>query len=323
LLAGPRRALITGVTGFAGGYLAELLLEHGWQVLGTSPQGQWERFSSPKLFPVVPLLPWDFADQGAFEKILPVVREFRPTTIFHLAALSIPEKCGSTDPTAEAWQINVEGTRQVLSLAGRLNPIPHLLFVSSSHVYAPVQAAHPFVNEAHPTSPHSAYGKTKLAGENLCRQAAEQGFPAIIVRAFHHSGPRQQPPMLLPQWAKQFADPLVQEVAVYTLNAKLDLCDVRDVVRAYQLLVETEQTGIFNVGSGRPVSTGELYHLFVEVSGRNLPAREIRPGERQEPIACIKRIQETTGWKPQIPPEQTISDTLAWWREYLHSRTIR
>jgi len=321
LPAAPRRALITGVTGFAGGFLADLLLRQGWQILGTSPDGRWERFSAPELVSRVPLIPWDFSEGRAFEKVLPVVKEFRPHAIFHLAALSIPEKCGQLDPTPEAWRINVEGTGQILALAEQLNPIPHFLFVSSSHVYGAVEHSAPFVDETQPTTPHNAYGKTKLAAEELCRQAADRGVPVVIVRAFHHSGPRQQPPMLLPQWAKQFADPASREVTVYTLDAVIDLSDVRDVVRAYYLLVEKEQRGIFNVGSGRAVSTRELYQLLVEVSGRNLPAREIRPGHRQEPIARIERIQNATGWSPQIPLRQTVSDTLLWWQEYLRSRT--
>jgi GDP-4-dehydro-6-deoxy-D-mannose reductase len=309
------RALITGVSGFAGGYLAQELLRSGWAVAGTSPHGAWEASSPEDLKDQIPLLAWDFSGNVAGRTDLyQFLCAWRPTAIFHLAALSVPERCGTAEPTPEAWQINVEGTRLVLEVARGLDPVPRVLVVSSSHVYGHVEPENPFVDETSPTRPVTGYGKTKLAAERLAQEFHERGVPTLIVRAFHHSGPRQLPPMLLPQWAMQFADPAITEVTVYTLWAYLDLCDVRDVVRAYRLLMEGGQTGIFNVGSGRMISTGRLFELFVRISGRQLPAREIRPGLRYEPIAKIDRAQAATGWRPEIPLEQTVADILAWAR---------
>ncbi|MCS7238425.1 MAG: GDP-mannose 4,6-dehydratase [Thermoguttaceae bacterium] len=309
------RALVTGVSGFVGGYLAEELLSHGWEVAGSAPPASWDEFSASALVDKVVLIPWDLGGSASLPaEVGSALREFRPTAIFHLAAISVPEKCGGEEPTPEAWQVNVEGTRHVLELAASLRPIPTVLVVSSSHVYGEVKWDSPVVDENAPLAPRSGYGKTKKAAEDLAQRAIKDGLPVIIVRAFHHSGPRQRPPMLLPQWASQFADPSTTEVVVYSLDVWLDLCDVRDVVRAYRLLVERGRPGVFNVGSGRAVCTREIFDLLTEISGRALPAKQIRPGRRHEPVADLARISEATGWQPQIPLRQTVADTLAWWQ---------
>jgi len=134
------------------------------------------------------------------------------------------------------------------------------------------------------------------------------------VRAFKHTGPGQPPRFMLPEWAKQFADPTVNPVHVQTLESVLDITDVRDVVRAYRLMAERGEAGeIFNVGSGVPRRSGDLFDLL-----RNLadPARavvETKPGRRQEAIADCSRLHRRTGWTPAIPLEQTIRDI---WNEW-------
>lgn len=292
----------------------------GWEVAGTAPPESWDDFSAPALVDKIFFIPWDLHVSSSLPtEVFAAVRSFRPTAIFHLAAISVPEKCGKDEPTPQAWQVNVEGTRQVLELAARLSPVPTVLVVSSSHVYGDVSADRPVVDEESPVAPRTAYGKTKKAAEDLALRASREGLPVVVVRAFHHSGPRQRPPMLLPQWASQFADPSTKEVLVYSLDVWLDLSDVRDVVRAYKLLALSGQKGVFNVGSGKAVSTREIFEGLKTVSGRSLPVREIRPGKRHEPVANIARIQRETGWQPEIPLHRTLADTLAWWQGRLRS----
>lgn len=312
-----RRALITGVSGFVGGFLAEHLLEHGWEVLGTSPGGLWDMWSPPHVVDKVPLVDWDFAEAGGVNAAaVAEIRRFRPSAIFHLAAISVPEQCGQGEPTATAWQINVQGTRKVLELAEDLGRDIPVLVVSSSHVYGTVTENTCVVDEARPLAPHTAYGKTKEAAEQVAGEFASRGQPVVIARAFHHSGPRQKPPMLLPHWAKQFADPSTQEMVVYSLEVAIDLSDVRDVVRAYRLLIEGRHRGVFNVGSGRAVWTREIYDLMVQISGRPLPVRETRQGRRHEPIANVDKLVRATGWQPLVPLKQTVADVLNWWKEH-------
>lgn len=320
-----RRALITGISGFVGGFLAEHLLESDDAVLGTSPDGKWLPDSSEMLIQgASDLVAWDLSRPDGLE---PAAREtinnFAPDAIYHLAALSVQDDCGDEEPSDLATAINVDGTRQVLQLAATLPTQPRVLFVSTAHVYAPINPAHPHVTENAPLGPSRSYGKTKLAAEKEVRDAATRmGCDAIIARAFQHTGPRQVPRLMLPQWIRQVAADDNGPIEVYTRNAWLDLCDVRDVVRAYRLLVEHGETGgIYNVGTGESRRSGDILEQLLDIANCDRPIVETRPGTRQEPIADLTRLADRTEWHPTIPLEQTIRDTLTYWRQLLANPT--
>ncbi|MHC4406391.1 MAG: NAD-dependent epimerase/dehydratase family protein [Planctomycetota bacterium] len=312
----PHRALITGVSGFVGGFLAEHLLESGDAVLGCSPDGAWEEAAPPSLSGRVELIAWDLGRSDRLDtEARRRIEQFRPDALYHLAAVSIPEDCGNRRPTARATAVNVEGTRRVLELAASLASPPRVLFTSTSHVYAPVGRGRPQVDENAPLGPMGAYGRTKLAAEEEVRRAvAEAGCHAVVARSFQHTGPRQSPRMMLPQWAEQFARGGTEPVSVYTLNARIDLTDVRDVVRAYRLLMEHGRPGeTCNVGSGACLRTGDVFEMLRQMADPQRPVVETHPGEKQDPIADPARLTGLTGWQPKIPLEQTVADTLAWW----------
>ena len=317
------RVLITGIAGFAGGYLARELLAHGDAVLGCSPDGQWEAFSEPSLVGCVELVPWELGvEAGLGEPFQRRIREFQPDRIYHLAALSVPADSGQREPTAKAWAINVGGTRHVLQLAAALDPAPRVLVVSSSKVYAPGAASSGKLDEEAPLGPATAYGKTKLGAEDEARHAVGRGLEVVIARAFQHTGPRQNLPMMLPEWARQVAAGGQSPIAVQTCDASIDLSDVRDVVRAYSLLIEKGVPGkAYNVGSGIPRRTGDVLGLLLEAAGAS--GREVVervPGRKFDPIADIGQLKGLTGWHPAIALEQTLADTLAWWRARLQAR---
>ena len=313
-----RPVLITGVGGFAGGFLAEHLLACGDSVLGCSPDGEWEPAGSPLIRDSVELVEWDLAaDNGLADEAWRRIEAFRPGIIYHLAAMSVPQDCGTMEPSPVALAINVGGTRRVLRLAGSLSTQPRVLFVSSSLVYAPVDFDSPKVGEDALLGPIGAYGRTKLAAEEVVGKAVQQdGRDAVIVRAFQHTGPRQNDRMMLPQWSKQFASAADGPVQIHTRDARIDVTDVRDVVRAYRLLGEHGAAGeVYNVGSGISRRTGDVVQLLRRLAGSNRKIEEIRPGSKQDPIADIDRLVELTGWRPEISLEQTVADTLGYWRE--------
>jgi len=311
-----RRALVTGVSGFVGGYLAEHLVASGVEVVGTVPDDRPQPTNSPVL-DGIEQVSWDFAAGGLPAASRRAVERFAPQAIYHLAALSVPEDCGSLEPTPLAVAVNVEGTRHVLELAAALTGRPRVLVVSSCHVYAPVTRDRPRVDESAPLGPANAYGRTKLAAEDLARRAGAEGScEAILVRGFPHTGPRQSPRMMLPEWASQFAVRGASPVRVHTRGAHVDLSDVRDVVRAYSLLLQAGVPGeVYNVGSGVDRTSGEILDLLRAVADPQRPILELRPGFKQEPIADISRLVSCTGWQPEIPIAQTVADTWAWWRD--------
>jgi len=311
------RGFITGISGFVGGFLAEHLLNTGDAVLGCSPDGTWEQGCPESLRGRVELVGWDLAiPDGLGEEARQRIEQFKPEVLYHLAALSIPEKCGNPAPSALASTINVGGTRQVLELAATLPWRPRVLMISSSHVYAPVTSDAPRVDENAPLGPTRGYGKTKLAAEAEVRRAVKYNqVDAVVARAFQHTGPRQNPEMMLPQWARQFAAGGTEPVEVYTRDAWIDVTDVRDVVRAYRLLMEYGERGeVYNVGSGMGRSSGQLLDILRRLADPDRPVVELRPGFKQDPIADTTRLVDCTGWRAEIPVEQTVADTLAYWR---------
>jgi GDP-4-dehydro-6-deoxy-D-mannose reductase len=312
----PHRALITGVSGFVGGFLAEHLLECGGEVLGCSPDGTWEETGPEELRERVDLVAWDLGSpEGISAPARRWIEGFRPDYIYHLAALSVPEDSGDEEPLPAALAINVGGTRQVMELAAALPSRPRVLLTSSSHVYALVSPRQPKVDETAPLGPRRAYGRTKLLAEQEVRRAIdEHGCDAVIVRSFQHTGPRQSPRMMLPQWARQFAASS-QPVEVHTLDAHLDLSDVRDVVRAYRLLMEQGRRGeVYNVGSGVSRRSGDILEILRKLADPTRPVVELHPGFKQDPVADTTRIFRRAGWRATLPVETTVSDTLAWWQ---------
>ena len=313
-----RSVLITGITGFVGGFLAEHLLQCGDSVLGCSFNGHWEPASSQPIRDAVELVEWDLAaDDELTDETRRRLETFRPTIIYHLAAMSVPRDCGAKEPLPTAMAINVEGTRRVLRLADSLSTQPRVLFVSSSLVYAPVNPDSPKIDEGALLGPTGAYGYTKLVAEEVVGQAVQRdGRDAVVVRAFQHAGPRQTDRMMLPQWAKQLAFAGDEPVQIYTRDARIDVSDVRDVVRAYRLLAEDGVAGeVYNVGSGVSRRTGDIFDLLYGLAGSNRTIEETRPGFKQDPIADIDRLVQLTGWRPEIALEQTVADTLGYWQE--------
>ncbi|HQU42413.1 MAG: hypothetical protein B7Z73_09000 [Planctomycetia bacterium 21-64-5] len=311
------RALITGITGFAGGFLAEHLLACGDEVLGCSRRGQWPSWAGDELRRCVKVLSWDVGDADASAEMRTAIDDFSPDCVYHLAALSVPSDCGTNEPTQRAIEVNVRGTERVVDLAASLPHKPRLVFISTSHVYGRATKEHARYDETMPTTPPRAYGKTKLMAEETVRhRAAEHGLDAVIVRAFQHTGPRQEPRLMLPEWVEQIAGPSIDTVRVKHLDTWIDLTDVRDVVRAYRLLAERgESGGVYNVGAGVPRRTGAILDRLLKISGASPAVVELQPGpEKFDPIADIHRLQAATGWQPEISLDRTLGDTLAFCR---------
>lgn len=302
-------SLITGITGFVGGHLAEHLLAAGDEVRGVSSSGRWPAGTPESLTQQVRIASADLGDPEHWQGLHDLTAEFAPACIYHLAAISVPSDCGGDEPNAKAIAANVEGTRRVLHFAESLSPRPRVLFVSTSHVYAPPSGADDRCREDQPLRPKNAYGMTKLLAELTVRDAVQAGcVDAIIARAFQHTGPRQGARMMLPEWAAQLNAP-GSAVVVRNRDTWIDLCDVRDVVRAYRLLMTRGITGeIYNVASGVPRRTGAILDALLAIDGRTHSIEETRPGLRWDPIADIRKLQAATGWSPTVPLEQTIRD---------------
>lgn len=313
------RALITGITGFAGGHLAELLAEQGDEVIGCDRRGDWPA-PLAHLAGKARLASCDITDAAALTALL---RDCCPDAVYHLAAVAEPAACGR-DPDL-AHRVNVEGTRNLLEAVLRLAAPVRILYVSTSHVYGqpapediPLKESAPLQSSDHP------YAATKLEADRLSRRyAQEQGLDVIVVRPFNHTGPRRPRGYAISSWASQIAaieagrqPPVVQ---VGNLGSRRDYSDVRDVVRAYRLAVEHAAAGdVFNVGSGVARRTGDILDQLIAMSEKNIevtvdPAL-LRPNDPGVIVADAARLRARTGWQPHIAFEETLRDILEDWR---------
>lgn len=300
------QALITGINGFVGGWLARRILETGGQVLGLArgdDRSAWDEELS-----AVRRATWDVT-QPVTEELIAVARDFRPDVVFHLAGISNPGSCGREEPTPLAWAANVTGVERVLGLVRALDPLPRVVFASSSYVYAPVETDAAAVDEESPPGPVSAYGKTKLAAEEVLRAS---GCEFVIARIFNHTGPGQLPPFLFPELIQQAADPAIDSLRLRSLDFTLQTGDVRDLARALIALAERgRRNEAYNIAGATPRTGREWIELLRLGTGTKKPLVVEGGASRANPTATCAKLARDTEFQPEFPPERTFRDMLS------------
>jgi GDP-4-dehydro-6-deoxy-D-mannose reductase len=247
-----------------------------------------------------------------------------PQVVYHLAALAhVGESWG--DP-ARTLHDNVAMTLNVLEAVREEAPESTVVAVASGEVYGPPERLP--VGETAPLRPQNPYAVSKAAADLLAGFYADAyGLRVIRARAFNHAGPGQAPVYAIASFAQQVAaavDDGQDPIRIVTGNpdTRRDYTDVRDVVRAYRLLAERAEPGVYNICSGRTASSRELVAMLAEAAGVGLehvvdPAK-LRPHEVMELRGSYDALHAATGWEPEIPLARTLSETLAWWRAVEH-----
>ncbi len=302
--------LVTGAAGFAGGHLLDLLSAGDRDIVAWHrPGGRAPR--------TVPRTTWEGVDLLDRAGVTTAIARLRPSVVYHCAgAAHVGRAWDDTEPT---FAVNVRGTHHLLDALQRATVSARVLVPSSALVYATV--AEP-IRESHPLAPNSPYGLSKLAQEMLA-QRTNGSVSVALARPFNHVGPRQDPHFVASGFARRIADiergQWPPQIAVGNLEARRDLTDVRDTVRAYQLILERGQPGRpYNVCSGRALRIGELLDMLlararVPISVKVDPAR-YRPNDTPLLLGDPARLRDELGWTPTIPIEQTLDDLLAFWR---------
>jgi GDP-4-dehydro-6-deoxy-D-mannose reductase len=302
--------LVTGAAGFAGSHLLDRLAGGGADVVA------WHR---PGGHPPrdIPRTRWEAVDLLDATQVTDAIARVRPAAVYHCAgAAHVGRAWDSTEPT---FAINVRGTHHLLQALERAGGAARVLVPSSALVYATSNEA---LDENHPLAPSSPYGLSKLAQEMLA--ARTNGALAVtIARPFNHFGPRQDPYFAASGFARRIADiehgRWAPEIAVGNLEARRDLTDVRDTVRAYQLILERGIPGRpYNVCTGHAITIRELLDQLlararVAITVKVDPAR-YRPNDTPVLLGDPSRMREELGWTPSIPLEQTLDDLLEYWR---------
>lgn len=314
--------LITGATGFVGTYLTELLVGRGEKVIGLSRRGSWPG-SSPAAVRAVPLAAVDVTDFFALCRLL---NETKPDQIFHLAAqANVPESVREPEQT---WNANYLGTRRLFDAAIETVPNASILYVSSGNVYGQPPPAELPISEQTVPRPTTPYGQSKLAAELLAKKYVDQlGCHIFIARPFNHAGPRQASSYALSHFAKQIARLERQGsagmLAVGNLQVFRDFSDVRDVVRAYTMILDKGTPGdVYNVASGASTKLEYALEQLLAMSSCQINVVQdpelIRDNDLSRIEVDNRRLCEQTGWKPQIPLQKTLQDTLDFWRKCDH-----
>jgi GDP-4-dehydro-6-deoxy-D-mannose reductase len=295
------RALVTGASGFVGRHLVAHLEAEGDEVVGV------DRTDGG----------CDILDAGA---VRATVADARPDAVYHLAGWA--DVGGSWSNPTEAFAANAVGTHHVL-LACLEAGVDRVLAVSSADVYGKVAEADLPLTESSPLRPVSPYAASKVAADFLALQAfLGHGLGVVRVRAFNHLGPGQSDKFVASALASRVARNELEgsdEVRVGTLSSRRDFTDVRDVVRAYRLLVALGEPGeAYNVCSGTDVAVQDLADRLVAMASIPMQLKTDPSLERPVDVPVLRgdnaRIRAATGWAPTIPLEQTLADLLEDWR---------
>jgi GDP-4-dehydro-6-deoxy-D-mannose reductase len=276
------------------------------RVLVTGPDGFVGRHLRAELGEAFAAFEGDVLDAGALRD---AVREVRPDGLVHLAAVSSVGQ--SFGDTAEAWRTNVLGTVNVVEALCVEAPAARLLLVSTGDVYGRAEVV-PTPEEA-PVAPVSPYAASKAAAELACL-----GVDAIVARAFPHTGPGQDERFAIGSWTAQLARIRAEgggTLSVGDLDVERDLMDVRDVCRAYHLLLDPSvPSGTYNIASGRAVSLRRVVELLIEAAGVPVAIERdearVRPAEVRVLAGDPSKLRAATGWAPEIPLERTLADAL-------------
>jgi len=295
------KALITGAAGFVGQHLTRHLESLGDDVFGV------DRKDGP-----------DLLDAEGFTRL---VADIAPDAVYHLGGFS--DVGGSWSTPNDTFRANAEGTLNVLQACAQART-GRVLVISSADVYGRVTLGELPLTEDNTLRPVSPYAASKIAADYLALQAwLGYGVEAIRVRAFNHLGPGQTNRFLAPALAERIALNELEGrevVPVGNMTPRRDFTDVRDVVRAYRLLVlEGEPGEAYNVCSGRDVAVSELADRLVDMALRPMRLEEDKALQREVDVPVLRgdftKLHKATDWEPEIDLGQTLRDILDEWRQ--------
>lgn len=322
--------VVTGAAGFAGGHLVDHLIQQGHRIVawhrpgGTAPFVSAAATADRGRTAGNRLLSWKAVDLLIADRVRSALEEAGPVAIYHCAGA--PAVSGSWDRIVEVLRANVVATHTLLEAARSLVPDARILIPGSALVYRHSDGP---LDENAPLGPNNPYGMSKLAQEMLGARAVQvDRQPVLVTRPFNHIGPRQSPTFAASSFAQQIA--LIEAglalpvIEVGNLDAKRDLIDVRDTVRAYYTVMMKGAPGrVYNICSGRAYAIRDLLDQLLAESAADIEVRidpsRLRPSDTPLVLGDPTRIENELGWAPQIPIADTLRSLLQYWRDRLAS----
>ncbi|MBI2195781.1 MAG: GDP-mannose 4,6-dehydratase [Candidatus Levybacteria bacterium] len=314
-----KKALITGVAGFAGGFLAEhLLSQKDFNVIGTYLSEDQLKFTS-HIKDMVELKKLDLLNS---EATLHLIKSAKPDCVFHLAALTSPKE--SFENPSLTITNNIAAQVNLLEAIRGAGIDSKILIISSADVYGLVNAKDLPIDEETALMPVSPYAVSKLTQDFLGLQYfLSYGLQIVRVRPFNHIGPRQSASFVVSSFAKQIAEiekrKKEKTIHVGNLSAKRDFTDVRDMMAAYLLALQKGKLGdVYNIGSGVSYKISEILYTLLSLSTEKIKVEVdknlLRPKDEPELRCDRSKFTAQTGWEPKIKIEQTLKDTLDYYR---------
>lgn len=306
-----KKVLVTGSNGFVGQHLVRELAENGITVVGVGgSQGSKEKSPHVEAYLELDLTNPEEAARIDFKGVDGVV---------HLAGLAAVGASFDDPMLYMTTNVGIEVNLFEAALAQQVSP--RFLIISSGGLYdskAPLP-----LTEVSPVDPSSPYAVSKIGQEQMAHYYHGRGFESIVARPFNHIGPGQGPGFIVPDLAQQIIAAEKggqQEILVGNLDAQRDYTDVRDIVRAYRLLLEKGRAGeIYNICSGQARSGHDILKGLLALADcqpetKQDPAR-MRPADNPLIYGSRQKLTDDTGWQPAIPIETTLADVIADWRQ--------
>lgn len=308
-----KRVLITGAGGFVGTKLAELAASKKSVVFGTV----LEKAKQNTVFEEI------LCDITKPSEVENAVKKSRPEAVFHLAAVS--STAASWQNPVETFSTNAMGTLNLLEAVKNHAPEAKIVFTSSSECYGRVNEKQLPLSESTPLNPFTPYALTKKIGEELLAFYMKQhSIDYSVARFFNICGPGQSEAFVVSSWAKQIAEieagKRKPEIAVGNLEVERDFLDARDAVRALWQIAEARgKQKTFNVCSGVPVQLKSILKKMIGVSKQKIsfsihPAR-VRKTDARKIFGSNALLKKTTRWKQEIPLEQSLKDSVGYWKK--------
>lgn len=312
------KALITGIKGFAGSHLAELLLAKGYQVIGFDHTLD----GAANIKHIRERLELCECDLRTSARVNEVVSQTEPDEIYHLAAIAhVPTSYRDVRLT---FDVNLYGTLNLLEAVKAISRRIKILYVGSASEYGIVKKTQIPISEDVPLAPVDPYGVSKASADMLAYQYHKNfGLYIVRVRPFNHIGPRQSPDYVVSGFAKQIAEIEMGQkepvITVGSLEARRDLTDVRDMVSAYWLAVREGRAGdAYNICSEKAFSIREILDRLLAMTSKKISVRQDPQRLRFSDVPLVlgdcSRFRDQTGWRAETPLETVLGDTLDYWR---------
>ncbi|HTH58860.1 MAG TPA: GDP-mannose 4,6-dehydratase [Paraburkholderia sp.] len=293
-----RRALITGIAGFTGRYMAARLRADGYRIHGAM-QGAGDL--DPAGSPADDIHAVDLREPHAVAEVIDAIR---PEVVVHLAGIANV----AHDDIANIWLVNVVGTRNLLAALTKLDTRPRaVLLASSANVYG--NATEGVIDEEVPPQPMNDYAASKLAMEFASRTFSAQ-LPLIYARPFNYTGVGQSTDFLLPKIVDHYAR-RAKTISLGNTDVSRDFSDVRFVVDAYARLIEAAPSGeTFNVCSGVGHTLGDVLDTLARIAGYAIDVRVdprfVRANEVRTLTGSSAKLRAAIGELHPVPLEETL-----------------